>query len=257
MGKRWLSWASMLLSLHVSVAANSAGDNGSNKRMAVNLAYHDALNSQLDHAVPELQKYDFKVSFYPMLASPTFAKRLPEWRALAERGHEFGSHGIYHPCSKSQPDRDWVLPHRDLDTYSLGRIRDELITANLILHMLDGKHERSFDPPCEDRLVNGKNYSPEVEDLFVAIQGNEKKDKHLYKVFSADGHSGEQLVAEVKKARASGKEVLTIVIHGIGADYIRISPEAHAHLLRYLANNQADYWLDTYLNIMKTRLGRQ
>lgn len=221
--------------------------------MAVNLAYHDALDSQLDNAVPELLKHDFRVSFYPMLASPTFAKRLPEWRALAARGYEFGNHTIYHPCSKSLPDRDWIAPHRDLDTYSLGRIRDELLTANLILHMLDGKHERTFDPSCEDRLISGKNYSQEVADLFVAIQGNEKKDKHLYAVVSLHDQSGEELVDLVEKERAKGTEVLTLVIHGVGGDYLSISAKAHAYLLNYLAKNQANYWLDSYLNIMKAR----
>src|SRR5471032_1794735 len=87
-------------------------------RAAVSLAYDDALDSQLDHAIPTLDKYGLKGSFYLQLSNPAVAKRMAEWRAAAGRGHELGNHTLFHQCSRSQPERDWVVPFRNLDTTS-------------------------------------------------------------------------------------------------------------------------------------------
>lgn len=56
-------------------------------RAAVNLAYDDALNSQLDNAVPALDRYGFKGSFYLVMASAPLQTRMEEWREIARNGH--------------------------------------------------------------------------------------------------------------------------------------------------------------------------
>ena len=66
----------------------TAGERGSfhwpgGQRAAVSLAYDDALDSQLDHAIPALDRHGFKASFYLPLSSDTLRTRLPEWRAAA------------------------------------------------------------------------------------------------------------------------------------------------------------------------------
>jgi len=65
---------------------------------AVSLSYDDALNSQLDNAIPALNKYGFKGSFYLSLASPAFKSRQQEWQSIANKGHELGNHTINHAC---------------------------------------------------------------------------------------------------------------------------------------------------------------
>ena len=66
------------------------------QQMAVSLSYDDAIDSQLDNAIPALNSYGFKASFYLTLASPTLLNRLAEWRSAASPGHELGKHTIYH-----------------------------------------------------------------------------------------------------------------------------------------------------------------
>ena len=87
-------------------------------KAAVSLAYDDALNSQLDNALPALNTYGLKATFYLQLSSPVIEARLPEWRAAAANGHELGNHTLFHQCSASKPGREWVLPHQDLDKIS-------------------------------------------------------------------------------------------------------------------------------------------
>src|SRR3546814_10339678 len=64
------------------------------QRAAVSLAYDDALDSQLDHAIPALDRRGFRASFYLPLSADTLRTRLPEWRAAAARGHELGNHPL-------------------------------------------------------------------------------------------------------------------------------------------------------------------
>jgi len=60
-------------------------------RAAVSLAYDDALDSQLDNALPALQRHGFKATFYLTLANAPVRRRMAEWRAAAQRGHELGN----------------------------------------------------------------------------------------------------------------------------------------------------------------------
>jgi len=53
--------------------------------MAVSLSYDDALDSQLDNAIPALNRHGLVASFYLTLMSPTLRHRLDEWRAAARQ----------------------------------------------------------------------------------------------------------------------------------------------------------------------------
>ena len=48
---------------------------------------------------------------------------------------------------------------------------------------------------------------------------------------------------------------MNLVFHGIGGDYLTTSKEAHEELLRFLAEHRAEYWTDTYLNIVRHQRG--
>jgi len=228
-----------------------------NAKAAVNLAYDDGLNSQLDNVIPALDKYGFKGSFYVPIASGVLDARLAEWRSAAANGHELGNHSIYHQCSASKPNREWVEPRYDLDKTTFDRHVDEIRLANWVLYAIDGKRERTFTAPCGDLIVEGKNYIEAVKGDFVAIkaaQGIEPTvsgiDPAYVKVVVPEGVTGAQLIAVVKEAAKKGT-IANFTFHGIGGDHLVVSTEAHNELLQYLADNKDIYWVDTFLNIMK------
>ena len=101
----------------------------------------------MDNAWPALKEAGLKASFYLTLTSPMVSERLDEWRALAEAGHELGNHTVSHPCSKSNPDRDRVSAHNNLDDYTLARMAQELAVADSFLQAIDGETERTLTPP--------------------------------------------------------------------------------------------------------------
>ena len=228
------------------------------RRAAVSLAYDDALDSQLDNAIPALDRHGFKGSFYLPLSRETLRTRLPEWRAAAARGHELGNHTLFHQCSASVDGREWVEPQRNLDTTSAAQMKDQVLLANAMLGAIDGRQERTFTVPCGDVMADGENYVALVESGFVAIKLGDgavvdsmaELDPHAVPVEAPVGATGAQLIARVEEAARKGTMV-NFTFHGIGGDYLAVSEAAHEELLDYLSMHEDVYWVDTFVDIMK------
>jgi len=235
---------------------NFAWPNGA--RAAVSLAYDDALNSQLDIAVPALDKYGFKGSFYVPVARDVLTARLAEWREAAKRGHELGNHSIFHQCDGTLPGREWVPAHQDLQTTTVLQMRDQVMVANKMLYAIDGRSERTYTAPCGDTVAADGNYINAVKKEFVAIKligegvtpDMAKLDPYAVGVTAPAGVSGKQLIAIVEEAAARGT-MANITFHGVGGDYLSVSREAHDELLAHLAKHPDVYWVDTFIKIMK------
>ncbi|MQA42463.1 polysaccharide deacetylase family protein [Rugamonas aquatica] len=230
-------------------------------RAAVSLAYDDALDSQLDHAMPVLDKYGLKGSFYLQLSSPVVERRLAAWRRAARHGHELGNHSLFHQCSRAAPGHDWVQPQRNLDTTSAEQMQDQVLAANAMLYAIDGKRERTYTVPCGDRLAGGAggvDYLPLIAPAFAAIKAGggdgvtapmAALDPYAVAVLAPQGLSGRELIAIVERAAQQGGMV-NITFHGVGGDYLSTSSAAHEELVRYLAAHRRIYWTDTFINIM-------
>ena len=67
-------------------------------RAAVSLTYDDGLNSQLDNAVPELDRRGLKATFFLTEDNVRQGRRLAEWERVAAEGHEVANHTVTHPC---------------------------------------------------------------------------------------------------------------------------------------------------------------
>ena len=227
-------------------------------KAAVSLAYDDAIDSQLDNAIPALDRAGLKGSFYLKLASPSLARRMPEWRAAAARGHELGNHTLFHQCSAALPDRAWVTPEDDIDTTSAARLVAQIRLGNTMLHAIDGRDERTFTVPCGDVLAAGENYVKLIHGDFVAIKSGSggvvpdmaTLDPYSVAVDAPDSATGAQLIALVQEATRRGT-MINFTFHGIGGDYITTSNQAHEELLAWLAAHRDTVWTDTFLNIMK------
>jgi peptidoglycan/xylan/chitin deacetylase (PgdA/CDA1 family) len=227
-------------------------------RAAVSLAYDDALDSQLDHALPVLDKYGIKASFYLTLSSPVVEKRMAAWRAAGHHGHELGNHSLFHQCSGKAVGHEWVQPHRDLDSTSAAQMRDQVLAANTMLMAIDGKSVRSFTVPCGDTLAGGTDYLPSIVPFMMAVKVSGPAvapsmatlDPYAVPVFAPEGLSGKELIALVEAAAAQGTMV-NLTFHGVGGDYLVTSSAAHEELVRYLAAHRDRFWTDTFMNIMR------
>ncbi|HEY5803642.1 MAG TPA: polysaccharide deacetylase family protein [Lysobacter sp.] len=227
------------------------------QQAAVSLGYDDALDSQLDIAIPALDKHGFKGSFYLVMANPPVAARLADWRAAAANGHELGNHTLFHQCTRSAKGHEWVEPQRDLGTTSALQMKEQVLLASTMLNAIDGKTRRTLALPCNEAIAQDGNYLALVADAFVGVRvgGNAVTadvagmDPAAVTVVSTDGMSGKDMIKLVKEARRK-HGLVSFTFHGVGGDYLTTSAKAHEELLDYLALHRDAYWVDTFINIM-------
>jgi peptidoglycan/xylan/chitin deacetylase (PgdA/CDA1 family) len=227
-------------------------------KAAVSLAYDDALDSQLDTAIPALDKAGLKASFYLTLSSDVVKRRMTEWRAAAAWGHELANHTLFHQCSRSAPDRAWVTPENDLDKTSAAQLVAQIRVGNTLLQAIDGRSERTFTAPCGDLLAGGADYLGLIKGDFVAIKsapGGLVADMaalnpYAVSVVAPSDVTGAELIDWVQRAARAGT-MANITFHGIGGDYLSVSRQAHEELLNHLAAHRDVYWTDTFINIMR------
>jgi peptidoglycan/xylan/chitin deacetylase (PgdA/CDA1 family) len=228
------------------------------RKAAVSLAYDDAAPSQLDNAIPALDRYGLKGSFYLTLAADSLRTRQQEWIAAARNGHELGNHSLFHQCSASLPNRSWVAPHRNLDTITVAQMADQVRLANVMLTALDGRTARTMTVPCGDTQASDGNYVDAIASEFVAIKRGSGGviadmavlDAAAVPVDVPEGVTGDQLIARVEEAARRGTMV-GFTFHGIGGDHLAVSNEAHEQLLRHLAAHPEVYWVAPFVDIMQ------
>lgn len=228
------------------------------RKAAVSLAYDDALNSQLDHALPALDRHGLKASFYLPLSSAPVWTRIEDWRAAARNGHELGNHTLFHQCSGRAPGRDWVTPAQDLDATTVAQMATQVAFADTLLERIDGRGTRTFTVPCGDRRAADGDYVDAIAGRFVGIKvpgdavvaDMATLDPAAVPVLAPEGLSGPQLIALVEAAGRKGTMV-NFTFHGIGGDYLQISNEAHDTLLAWLDAHRDEYWTVTFGEIMR------
>lgn len=225
-----------------------------NKRCAVCLTYDDALNSQLDNAIPALDSFGIKGTFFCSAANGILESRASEWKIASDSGHELANHTIIHPCRKSIDGREWVSEGRDLDKYSFAKICSELKEANTLLNKIDGSKSRTFAYPCYDTETYAGSYIDTIKHLVTAARsGGVPKtmtniDLHNLPSQSGTGMNGYLLINYVKQAEKNGTMVV-FTFHGVGGDYLSVTNQAHKELLQFLSNNKDKYWVDTFKNV--------
>jgi peptidoglycan/xylan/chitin deacetylase (PgdA/CDA1 family) len=241
--------------LTLTVAVSHAQDKPwNNKKCAVVLTYDDALDVQLDNAIPLLDSLKLKGTFYLSTNFPGFANRINEWRKAATKGHELGNHTLFHPCIGKVPGREWVQPDYDMNTYSIKRMNDELHMCNTVLRTLDGKTKRTFAYTCGDTRIRDSLFLDRNE--FVAArtvipQMLPMKEIDLYNIgsYPVENYTGEQLIELVKQAMEK-KVLLVFLFHGVGGGHsLNISLPAHRELLRFLKKNEKDIWIGTFIEV--------
>lgn len=227
-------------------------------RVAVSLGYDDTLDSQLDVALPALQRHGLKASFYLQLSSPVLERRLGQWRLAAQQGHELGNHSLFHQCAGSLPGHEWVSAARDLDRTTAAQMADQVLLGNAMLYAIDGETERTYTVPCGDHVARDGDYLARIAPAFTGIKAGGGSGvtarsalrRHAVAVLAPVGLSGSELIALVRSAAKQG-DMVNLTFHGVGGDYLSTSAAAHEELLAYLASHRDEYWTDTFRNIMR------
>ena len=225
------------------------------KQAAIVLTYDDALLSQLDIAIPQLERAGLKATFF--LTSDLDYRTLPRWREVARKGFELGNHTIYHPCL---PSADNPVSSATYTPYQMIR---EVEVMNWMLYAIDGKMKRTFAYPCTDTTAGGTSYVDTLKRyksvLYARLGGDEQTAvitdfAHLdsLRVPSLgleDSSTAELIINFVKSVQQHGGLGI-IMFHGIGGDYITTPAAVHQQLLDYLVENKDSIWVPTFQEAM-------
>ena len=213
------------------------------------LTYADALPVHCEVVAPLLAERGLRGTFYIPAARDDFHNHLEDWRKVAAMGHELGNHSCFHPC-RTRAEWDWKPPYR-LEDYNHGRIRDELLLANRILHLADGFTERSYGATCGDLTVgNDESFVDDIRDLFAVVRsGNINQPSAGIMPFVApamfvDFKRADEVIAVVESMRGQNNAWLVIGMHGVGAGTHNnfMETDEHRRLVDWMAS-QRD-WLD-------------
>lgn len=224
------------------------------KKAVIVLTYDDALNSQLNVAIPQLDSVHLKGTFF--LTGDINSQTIPRWRKASNKGHELANHTVFHPCL-STDDNPMASEH-----YTVNRILHEIDIMNNCLFAVDGKTMHTYAYPCTETHVGGKDYVDSLRkhgnvkyariggDINAIITDFKHLDPLKVPSYGLEDHtSAEKLIDFVKKVKATGGMGI-LMFHGIGGDYITTSAQAHRKLLAYLKKNQKDIWVTTFQQAM-------
>lgn len=237
-----------------------------NKQCAVVLTYDDAIDVDLDHAIPVLDSLKLKGTFYLIGSSRALSSRMDEWRKVAKEGHELGNHAMFHPCDGSKPGRGFVTAENDLSKYTMAREANEIRMNNVLLKAIDGKNNRTFAYPCGDLKIGDELIYPHIQTEFAGARGVgagmqtiDKVDLGNIDCYMINMKSADYMIGLVKQAMQT-HTLLVFLFHGVGGGHnINVDLKEHSKLLHFLKANEKDIWIAPMVDVaehIKTYQGK-
>ena len=216
-----------------------------NRQAAIALTYDDALESQLDVAIPQLDAAELKGTFF--LMGRQVGHRVPDWRRASSRGHELGNHTVNHPCARGT----YEMPAQyTSEAYTVDLLMTEIRVMNGFLQAMDNRPVHPFATPCGQNLAGGQDYLAPLQQAKLATYIRDARtmpQSVLYTSFTeTSGADMIRWVEDVRRAGAAG----VIVFHGVGGDYLSVSREAHLELVGYLNARRHEIWTATFSEVM-------
>jgi peptidoglycan/xylan/chitin deacetylase (PgdA/CDA1 family) len=194
---------------------------------AVSLTFDDALTSQVDVAIPLLDRYNLKGTFFLLLSNirPEWSSNWEFWRKAVANGHEAGSHSITHPLlSKVQDPR---------------RVQEEIEGSADRIQEGTGVRPTAFAYPESD-------FNDAVRRKVLAIYAFDRAD---CRVWGGAGFRVEDGIRHLEQA-VEKKEWFYCMLHGVGeTTWGPIDPTIFEGLASYLDSHRDRIWTDTYSRV--------
>ena len=234
--------------------------NGDTKA-AVSLTFDDGMPSHIDTAVPLLEKYGLRGTFYITAnGEDDGRKALARFRPAFEAGNEIGNHSIHHWCSAAGVMAPY---HRGLEHRTLDEIEDELLEADRRFKAVFPEVSRwTFCYPCYNTFVgkglNRRSYVPIVASLFFAARaggeiGNSinspyHADLHCLNSFKCEQRGAAELIGLVEQTvNQGGWSILTF--HGIGDGHLLVAQSDFKEVLAHLDGARDRIWTAPLIRI--------
>ena len=217
---------------------------------AVSLTFDDGTQNQLDKAVPALDEYGLKGTFYLAPRGEDWRARLAPWREVAAAGHEIGNHTRSHICPNNIRGRRGGL--EDLTVADVEA--DILLAQGRLSELVPHQREWSFAYPCYathvGRGLTRQSYVPVVARHFIAGRaggeygfGNNPLVADLAAVagLAVERMSGFEMIGLVEELTARGQWAI-LVFHEIGGQRLTVGDYDYRMLLQHLRRRREAIW---------------
>lgn len=220
-------------------------------RNAVSLTFDDGLASQVQFAVPLLEKYQVKATFYVLPFH--VSQQVKAWREAAQSGQEIGNHTNAHTCTGNF---HWLRKsNQGLEQVDLDFIRSDIERSQQYLQRTLGVTPKQFAFPCGNTFVGRgrqtQSYVPLVADMFETARtwNDETGNDPRYADFAQltglrmDGLSFSELRELLENERETDKW-LVLAGHEVGSRGVMTTDlKALEQLIQYLQDPKNGYWL--------------
>jgi aryl-phospho-beta-D-glucosidase BglC (GH1 family) len=211
---------------------------------AVTYTFDDLSQKQIPVAVPLLDKYGLKATFYPIV------DQNPNWidlRKLAANGHEIGSHTVTHPTTiKGIPTEEDELKNSKAEIEK--QIPDNKCITIAYPYCIAGTESLVSKYYIAGRCCQGQieSKSPDFYTISSIAVGSETTYK-----------SGLSLNTKVNEA-ATAKGWCVFLVHGIDSDggYSQIASSALDSNFTYVSENKSKFWVSSFSNVARYKKER-
>ena len=213
------------------------------------LTYDDGLLIHREKVAFDLAERGLHGTFYISVARDDLHEHPDGWREVARLGHELGNHSCWHPC-RTRAEWDWKPPYK-LEEYSPERVRDELLLANRVLHLIDGHSERSYGATCGDLTCgpNNESFVENIRDLFTVIRASHSLEPQqgplpfLAPSFWCDFLRADEIISVMEAMRGRDDSWIILGMHGVGAGTHNSYMDAaeHRRLIDWISEQRS--WL--------------
>jgi len=252
-----LGFLSFILSNSVEAASCFGWPSG--RPIALSITYDDGYPDNLTAAIPDLETYGFRGSFYlaTNYVSQYRASDIPQWKQAALKGHEIGSHTSTHECSSLNGG---VNPN--LATQAA--VTAAVTNANTWLNAnINEDRGRTFAYPCGETWVGQNNSTGEAAYINVLRQqhiaarwldpsapnyrASVKAQPYKLRAYAYDPTTG-QTIQDIKNyldqptVGTDGWKIL--IFHNVGTpnSVFPITRADHQEILRYIYSSNK-YWV--------------
>jgi len=230
-------------------------------KCSVSLTFDDGLTSQLKIAVPLLNRYGLRGTFYLSPKGDDWEDRYAPWIEAAHFGHEIGNHSLSHLCSCNFSGNPNC---RGLENVSLKEMEADILEAQRRLEtLIPEQKDWTFAYPCyQDFVGRGEtrqSYVPLIARHFIAARGIGELvsansplacDLHYLWSWPVERMSGIEMIGLVERVITQGRWGI-LTFHGINEGHHPVYNFDLNELLSFLYHNRDRIWIAPVVEVAK------
>ena len=217
---------------------------------AVSLTFDDGTDSQLQEAIPTMNKLGIKGTFYIRPKTDTWREDMQPWMEVARDGHELGNHTLSHICSNN-----FSGGRNGLEDISLAEIEADILAAQeRLVHIAPHQSRWTYAYPCYQTYVaqgaSRQSYVPVIARHFLCGRARGEYGFANYPAcvdlacvsgIPAERMSGYEMIGLVEELTSNGRWVI-LVFHEISGSRLTVGSYDFKMLLDYLHRRSREIW---------------